>query len=272
MSRFKKGLDYFSLDIDFFDDEKVEFISARFGIKGEITIIRLLCRIYRNGYFLEWNDDVCLLFAKRASLSPALVNEIVAELVKRTFFNERLFNSLGILTSRAIQERYFEVIKRRQDIEVSQDFLLINTSKYKNVNIKVLNVDIKTKNVDIQKQSKVKESKVKNKEIYKERFEIIYKEYPNRDSLKKAKEHFIASVKTDKDWQDINTALVKYKKHLTVETWLKPKSASTWFNNWRDWVDYIEPQKQQEPQPKNLSIDYTKQPGYKPLTKEMMKK
>jgi len=77
----------------------------------------------------------------------------------------------------------------------------------------------------------------------KERFNEIYKSYPNRDSKKKAEEHFNASVKAEKDWQDINTALVKYKKHLAIETWLKPKSASTWFYNWRDWVDYIEPQK-----------------------------
>ena len=87
---------------------------------------------------------------------------------------------------------------------------------------------------------------VKTKEIYKEKFKEIYKSYPNRDSKKKAEEHFNASIKTEKDWQDIKTALVKYKKHLTTEKWLRPKSASTWFNNWIDWVDYIEPTRTQE--------------------------
>ena len=80
----------------------------------------------------------------------------------------------------------------------------------------------------------------------KDRFEEIYKLYPNRDSKVKAKEHFNASVKTEKDWQDINTALTKYKKHLAKETWRKPKSASTWFNSWIDWVDYVEPSKTKE--------------------------
>jgi hypothetical protein len=31
MSKYKSGLDYFSFDIDFFNDEKIEFVSAKFG-------------------------------------------------------------------------------------------------------------------------------------------------------------------------------------------------------------------------------------------------
>ena len=49
----KTGLDYFPFDIDFFDDEKIMAISGEFGIKGEITTVKLLCAIYRNGYFIE---------------------------------------------------------------------------------------------------------------------------------------------------------------------------------------------------------------------------
>ena len=52
----KKGLDYFPFAVDFFDDEKIGAISGEFGIKGEITTVKLLCAIYRNGYFILWND------------------------------------------------------------------------------------------------------------------------------------------------------------------------------------------------------------------------
>ncbi|MFV0537079.1 MAG: DUF4373 domain-containing protein, partial [Dysgonomonas sp.] len=75
----KQGLEYFPLDVDFFNDEKVEFVSARFGVKGEIISIRLLCKIYRNGYYTAWDEDESTLLAKRAGdgITPSLVREIV---------------------------------------------------------------------------------------------------------------------------------------------------------------------------------------------------
>ena len=102
-------------------------------------------------------------------------------------------------------------------------------------------------------KDKEKEEDKEKRLLREKQFEKIYKEYPNRDSKKKAKEHFIASVKADKDWQDINTALVKYKKHLTIEDWLRPKSASTWFNNWKDWINYVELVKHNKSQQSNYA-------------------
>lgn len=188
----KKGLDFFPLDVDFFDDEKIQFVSARFGIKGEVCAIRLLTRIYRNGYFIKWDEDSAYLFSKVAGkeFSPCLANEIVHELVKRGFFNKSLFDSFGILTSHGIQDRFLKACIRRKDVEVDARYLLVDSSEFKNlrisqayssapsfrkcihdVSISEENVYIKEENVDIQAQSKVKESrveesKVKEKKIY----------------------------------------------------------------------------------------------------------
>ena len=107
----KKGLDYFSFDVDFFEDEKIQYVSSRFGIKGEVCAIRLLTRLYRDGYFLRWDDqDSPYLFAKVAGkeFTPGLVKGIVDELVRRGFFNESLLHSFGILTSHGIQTRYLK--------------------------------------------------------------------------------------------------------------------------------------------------------------------
>ena len=177
----KKGLNFFPLDVDFFDDEKVQFVSARFGIKGEVCAIRLLTRIYRNGYFIKWDEDSAYLFSKVAGkeFSPCLANEIVHELVKRGFFNKSLFDSFGILTSRGIQDRFLKACIRRKDVEVDARYLLVDSSEFKNlriskayssapsfrkcihdVSISEENVYIKEENVDIQAQSNVKESRV----------------------------------------------------------------------------------------------------------------
>lgn len=110
----KNGLDYFPFDVDFFNDEKIVAIAGEFGVKGEIATIKLLCAIYRNGYFLEWNEMLLMkLLHQLPGLSAELISQIVERLVKWGFFDKDLFNSARILTSRGIQKRYFDVVKKR---------------------------------------------------------------------------------------------------------------------------------------------------------------
>lgn len=176
----KVGLDFFPFDVDFFEDEKIQYVSSRFGIKGEVCAIRLLARIYRNGYFIKWDADATRLFAKVAGkeFSPGLVNAVVHELLKRGFFDQSLFESFGILTSHGIQKRYFKACARRLEVPAEKDYLLVNPRDFKNlrmteacssastfpkcrhnVDISPQNVDISASNVDIGPQSKGKESK-----------------------------------------------------------------------------------------------------------------
>jgi hypothetical protein len=165
MANLKTGIDYFPFDIDFFQDEKIQFVSARFGTRGEAITIRLLCKIYRNGYYAKWDEDTALLFAKGVGdgCSDSCVNDVVHELVKRGFFDKGIFDRFSILTSRGIQKRYLEAGKRRKDIDMTDVLLLLNASDYQNVYIIKQNVDIKTENADILKQSKVKRKESKEK-------------------------------------------------------------------------------------------------------------
>ena len=122
----KSGLDYFPFDVDFFEDEKIEAIFVEFGIKGEITVVKLLCAIYRNGYFILWNDRLRIKLLKNLpGVSSELLEQIIKRLVKWEFFNESLFNSASILTSTGIQKRFFSVAKRRKQNE-EYPYLLIN--------------------------------------------------------------------------------------------------------------------------------------------------
>lgn len=149
----KSGLDYFPFDVDFFEDEKIEAIFVEFGIKGEITVVKLLCAIYRNGYFILWNDRLKIKLLKNLpGVSSELLEQIIKRLVKWDFFNENLFNSASILTSTGIQKRFFSVAKRRKQNE-EFPYLLINVC---NNSINVCNND---KNVS---DNTTKESKGKN--------------------------------------------------------------------------------------------------------------
>lgn len=67
-------------------------------------------------------------------------------------------------------------------------------------------------------------------------FTEILARYPNRDGSKRAQKSFEASVKTDQDWLDINKALNNYLKSEKVAKGFI-KNCSTWFGNWRDFLE-----------------------------------
>ena len=117
----KTGLDYFPFDVDFFDDDKISAVSVEFGIKGEITAVKLLCAIYRQGYYIEWSESVRIkLLRQLPGVKRDLLNQIVQRLVRYGFFDEGLFHSSQVLSSRGIQRRYFAGVRRNRRKAVSE--------------------------------------------------------------------------------------------------------------------------------------------------------
>ena len=130
----KQGLDYFPLDVDFFNDDKIQLIEAEFGIKGTYIAIRLLTKIYSEGYYYEWSADKCLLLTKNIgaeSDSNGLVNEVVNGLIRRGIFSNSVFNQFNILTSTGIQKRFLNAISRRTIIPIIKE----GAKEYLNVDI-----------------------------------------------------------------------------------------------------------------------------------------
>jgi hypothetical protein len=74
-------------------------------------------------------------------------------------------------------------------------------------------------------------------------FDRIWKRYPVKDGRKEAERHFRATVHTEDDLRDIHHGLDNYLALLAKTPDRPAKNGSTWFNNWRDWVDY-EPAKE----------------------------
>lgn len=176
----KSGLDYFPLACNF--EDKIELIEAEFGLSGLAIIVKLYQKIYGElGYYCEWNDEVALLFSRKAcglQEGDNVVSEVIKSAFKRKIFDGDMFAKYGILTSAGIQKRYFEAAKRRTEIEVEKSYLLISASKIpNNVNIISKNVCRKEENVCRNQQSKVKESKVK-KNRERARVEDFISAYP----------------------------------------------------------------------------------------------
>lgn len=173
----KQGLDYFPFPVDFFDNEIIGGISGMFGIKGEIVVVKLLCTVYRKGYFAVWSDLLQAKIANDANVSKDLANQVVDRLVAWDFFNENLYNSAKVLTSVKIQQTYLEATKRRKN-RGKMPYLINednnNGSNEVNVNI---NPSSKGVNDNINSQSKVNKSKVnKNKVNNNHQDEDAYKD------------------------------------------------------------------------------------------------
>lgn len=108
-----EGLMYFPMDVDLFDDPKLLMVEEEHGIQGGYIALRLLCWIYRQGYYTNWNDEMSYIFAKRIgnAVTGALVTAVVHTLVKKGFFDERMYDRFSILTSKGIQKRWQKIIR-----------------------------------------------------------------------------------------------------------------------------------------------------------------
>jgi hypothetical protein len=159
MSNQKVGLDYFPLDVDIEQDDKIALIQAKHGLVGFAIIIKLFAKIYADkGYYYEWNDKTSLLFAGRMNVEYDKINEIILDAIEWEIFDKKKFKKYQILTSKRIQETYLEATKRRKKVDIFKPFLVINGH---NDYILRDNVNILREDSVILKQSKVKESKVK---------------------------------------------------------------------------------------------------------------
>lgn len=128
------GLSYFPLDVDFFSDAKIRILKARFGPDGITLYVYLLCRIYRHGYYMEWNEDTEYITADELNMSCEKVKQVLRFLLERSLFNNTLFQSDTILTGAGIQNRYQEAVEakaRKNPIIVNKDYWLLSMAETK---------------------------------------------------------------------------------------------------------------------------------------------
>ncbi|UHR03282.1 DUF4373 domain-containing protein [Peptoniphilus sp. GNH] len=126
----KKGIDYYSLDVNFLSNLKVRKIIKACGASGVAVIVFLLGNIYEDeGYYMRWNSDVCFLIADNLGIKEVYVEETVRKCLQVDLFDQKLFDKYKILTSKGIQKRFLEVTKKRRNLHLVSEFLLVNSSE-----------------------------------------------------------------------------------------------------------------------------------------------
>lgn len=173
----KTGIDYFPFDVDFFSDKKIKILKSRFGVDGITIYLYLLCEIYRNGYYIEYDDDYTYIIADDLGMSGEKVKQVLAYLLERSLLTSILLLPVTVITSHGIQCRFQEAVKGRaakSGVEVDKRIWLLNEQetlpfiKYtQNSDFSENNESFSEKNLSkseiyTTKESKVNKSKEKN--------------------------------------------------------------------------------------------------------------
>ena len=138
----KDGVDYFPMDTDFYNDDKVRLLRAEFGAKGMYLLNFLLCEVYgKNGYFIKWDKNRCFLVSDGAGCdcSPNYISEFISGCLRCSFFDEGVFNAFGVLTSAGIQRRYIRMFNSRDEIRIIKEYWLLDIKSKNDVPAGVLN-------------------------------------------------------------------------------------------------------------------------------------
>lgn len=124
----KKGLDYFPLDVDFFEKEEIKFLAVECGADGICALIKLYCNIFRNGYYAEWGEDYAALFCwdMRGMVAKERIDDIVGVCLKRGLFSRDLYDKYHVLTSVDVQEIYLRALDGKRQVAVVKEYWLLD--------------------------------------------------------------------------------------------------------------------------------------------------
>ncbi len=100
-----QGIEYFPFAVDFFADNKVKILKARYGADGIMIYMYILCCIYREGYYTRVNDDFIFVISDDLHISSDTVQQVMTFLLKRSMFNEQLFKSDAMKAQEIASER-----------------------------------------------------------------------------------------------------------------------------------------------------------------------
>ena len=263
MGRNKKiGLDYFPFDIDFFQDLRIRKLIKYQGGKAVTVYALLLCNIYKQGYYMRWDEELPFFVSEQTGFEEAYIREVIKCCLVIGLFSKELYDSEKILTSKGIQERYQKIcdlcrrnneiyeynIISSEDISFSSEEKPVSSAKSTQSKVKKSKV----------KKSRVKKSKENDKEISPEgdtkKDELSLNPHPQIEHVDfvRLQEYFNTTFNgklsmvvnmTEARRKAVKARIAQYDKE-TVFTVLKKVAASPFLlgcndRNWKcdfDWI------------------------------------
>ena len=104
--KIKRCLDNFPIQTDFFQDLKIRKLVKYQGGKAVSVYLALLCMIYREGYYLERDNELPFIISSLLGYEEAYVREAIQCCVALGLFDAEMLRVNDVYTSTSIQRRY----------------------------------------------------------------------------------------------------------------------------------------------------------------------
>jgi len=232
----KVGLDYFPLDVSIDDD--VELLEAECGLEGFAILIKLWQKIYKNSYYIEWNIDNEMLFARKINSESTKVNSVINACLRRDLFNKEVFEKYSILTSSGIQKRYIKACSdsKRKNIPMIKEYILVN-SEFTGLITELTSVKSELTLIEssFSTQSKVKKSREEKSTSIVCEMDEIWRAYPLKKGKVDAYKKLPAILKKYST-EELLRCITRYD--ATVKDKNYYLHGSTFFNG--KYVDYLD--------------------------------
>ena len=127
----KRGLMYFRLDCDLFQDRKLKRLMRRWQNDGLAVYLALLCEIYRDkGYYIVADKDLIADIADTCLLDDDRTSNIFRDCIELGLFDRQLYEHRELLTSRGIQARYLDIMAvLRRKAGIDAEYSLISSEE-----------------------------------------------------------------------------------------------------------------------------------------------
>ncbi len=132
----KTGLDYFMCDVGWMRDSKFRRLKQKYGYLAPYTYQIVLTMIYKDkGYYVEASSDENLAFDILEYLQGKYmpkadtVIEMISDFVACGLFSRDLYETEHILTSRRIQEEYYNSTAKRSAVRINKRYWLLSVDE-----------------------------------------------------------------------------------------------------------------------------------------------
>ena len=251
MGRNKKiGLDYFPFDIDFFQDLRIRKLIKYQGGKAVTVYALLLCNIYKQGYYMRWDEELPFFVSEQTGFEEAYIREVIKCCLVIGLFSKDLYESEKILTSKGIQERYEKICDlcrrnsevREYNIISSKDMVISSEEKHISSEEKHISSEEKHENSEEKKisSSKSTQSKVKKNSSKETTTNVVSKKDAAKAATLSRKDSFYQllvpyvgqypkeMIRAFFDyWSELNKSGTRMRYELE-KTWELPRRLATW--------------------------------------------
>lgn len=178
------GIGYVPLDTDIFQDRKIRKLQRKCGPYSPMVYMALLCSIYREGYYVKWDEDFAFDLADSIHVEESFVNEVILGCLETGLLSSDMFERHRVLTSSGIQKQYQAICEKSKRKSRVREYSLLRTGEDERINSEEMPInstsdginselmainseempDVKEEkaiNPELMRQSKVKESKEK---------------------------------------------------------------------------------------------------------------